>query len=338
MEQIKTEVMNNKPLTTPVLLLAFNRPELTKQVFEQIRKVRPSKLYVAVDAPRDGRSDDVQNCNKVKEIVNDVDWPCESHYLFQEKNLGCSKSGVTAWNWIFQHEERMIFVEDDGLGTPSAFYFIQEMLEKYKDDNRIAYVGAVNYGPTYGDKSYFFSRYPSATYFMGTWKRVQDLYEYRIESFAKTKRTKSYKESFISWVERVIANQNFKSYQKSIKCGRPQNTYDVQMSYLAYKYNMYSIYPNVNMVSNIGLQGGANNSVSTNSSFYKEYANRKTFVLGSIDYCEEVKVDLTFERAFFKKRVLYLSPWYLVYGKSIFLEYFGVFYRKYVRPIRRRSK
>lgn len=72
MEQIKTEVMNNKPLTTPVLLLAFNRPELTKQVFEQIRKVRPTKLYVAVDAPRDGRSDDVQNCNKVKEIVNDA--------------------------------------------------------------------------------------------------------------------------------------------------------------------------------------------------------------------------------------------------------------------------
>ena len=74
-------------LTTPVLLLAFNRPEQTKQVFETIRSVRPKKLYVALDAPREGRLDDIENNNKVKAIVENVDWPCETHYLYQKKNV-----------------------------------------------------------------------------------------------------------------------------------------------------------------------------------------------------------------------------------------------------------
>lgn len=76
-----------KNLTTPVLFLCFNRPEKTQQVFDCIRRAKPSKLYVAIDAPREGRPDDVEKCNKVKEIVHNVDWPCEAKYLEREKIL-----------------------------------------------------------------------------------------------------------------------------------------------------------------------------------------------------------------------------------------------------------
>ena len=90
----------------------------------------------------------------------------------------------------------MIFIEDDGVGTKSAFFFIQEMLEKYKDDPRVAYVGAVNHKHTFGEASYFFSRYPDSTYFMGTWKRTHNLYEYEIESYDQVRKQDSYKHTF----------------------------------------------------------------------------------------------------------------------------------------------
>ena len=118
-----------KTLHTPVLLLAFNRPEKTKQVFEAIREAAPQKLYVAVDGPRVGRDDDIVKSNEIKALVKQVDWDCETHYLFHEKNLGCSLSGYCAWKWVFENEDKFIFVEDDGLGGKSAFFFIQEMLE-----------------------------------------------------------------------------------------------------------------------------------------------------------------------------------------------------------------
>ena len=297
--------MINNTITTPVLLLAFNRPAKTQEVFESIRKVQPTKLYVAVDAPREGRQDDVENCNKVKAIVHNVDWPCEVHYLEHNHNLGCSKAGMTAWRWFFEHEERMIFIEDDGLGNESAFYFVQEMLEKYKDDGRIAYVGAVNYGMKYGDASYFFSRYPAATYFMGTWKRVFDKYEYDIESHRETMWTKSYWKNFNSLDEYICVNKGMLHYVDSIKAGKRLNTYDIQMIYLSYKYDMYSIYPNVNMVSNIGLDDGANNHVDINDPFYKQYANRARYDLNEILHPSAFYVDMPFERRFYKLRCLY---------------------------------
>lgn len=321
-------------LYTPVLFLAFNRPKQTARVFETIRKAQPSKLYVAVDAPREGRADDVENNNAVKSIVENVDWPCETHYLYQERNLGCSKSGVTAWKWVMKRENRMIFIEDDGLGTLDAFFFIQEMLEKYKDDHRIAYVGAVNYGPKYGDASYFFSREPSATYFMGTWKRVIDQYDYELDSWRKEISPCIIKKNSLTHKEYFIRKRIFDKYVSSIKSGKRDNTYDVQMTYLCYVHNMWSVYPNVNMVSNIGLDGGANNACNVNSAFYKEYANRATQPLHQLTHPIDVSVDEDFEKKFFKIRVLHNRNWVLIMGKSFFLQYFGGFYNKYIKPLR----
>lgn len=326
--------MEESVLYTPVLLLCFNRPEHTRRVFESIRSVKPKKLYIAVDAPREGRKDDIEKCNQVKTIVRNVDWECEVHYLFQEKNLGCSKSGVTAWKWVMARENRMIFIEDDGLGTLDAFLFIQEMLEKYKDDNRIAYVGAVNYGPKYGDASYFFSREPSATYFMGTWKRVIDLYDYELDSWRKEISPSIIKKNSLTHKEYFIRKRIFDKYVSSIKSGKRDNTYDVQMTYLCYVHNMWSVYPNVNMVSNIGLDGGANNACNVNSTFYKEYANRATQPLRQLTHPIEVSVNEDFEKKFFNIRVLHNRNWILVMGKFLFLQYFGGFYNKYIKPLR----
>lgn len=326
--------MSETTLYTPVLFLCFNRPLHTQRVFDVIRSVKPQKLYVAVDAPREGREDDLINCNKVKEIVTSVDWECETHYLFHEKNLGCSKSGVAAWNWIFRTEDRMIFIEDDGLGSKDAFYFIQDMLEKYKDDDRIAYVGPVNYGLKYGDSSYYFSREPVATYFMGTWRRTHQLYDYDLESYYDVINTANFRKRFRTRSEFLLKKRIFKSYRKSVENNRRYNTYDVQMTYLSYRYDMYSIYPNVNMVSNIGLDGGANNKVNPNSAFYKEYANRKIYPLDEIKYVDTFNVDMAFEEIFYKKRALYGKPWYVHWMKSILIQYLGKFYMKYIKPLR----
>lgn len=327
---------NLKSLSTPVLFLAFNRPEKTERVFNSIRAVRPQKLYVAVDGPRAGREDDLINSDLVKAIVKNVDWPCEVHYLFHEKNLGCSLSGYTAWKWIMESEDRMIFVEDDGLGSSDAFYFIEEMLERYKDNPRVVYVGAVNYGPKYGEASYFYSRIPSATYFMGTWKRVIEDYEYLMESFKDTRNSNSFKSSFVNWQERKVYMQLFDSYVRSTQKGPKQNTYDIQMSYLSFKNKAFCIYPNVNLAANIGLDGGANNSCPTDSEFYKEYGNRQVGNLGQIVFNDNISYDPDFEISFFKKRVLYLKPWYRAVLKSYLYQHFGNIYNKWLKKYRRR--
>ena len=74
-------------LDTPILFLVFNRPDTASQVFEKIRQVRPSRLYVAGDGPREGYNEE-EKVAKAREIATRVDWPCEVKILFRDKNIG----------------------------------------------------------------------------------------------------------------------------------------------------------------------------------------------------------------------------------------------------------
>ena len=76
-------------MKSPVLFLIFNRPDTTERVFEEIRKARPPRLYVAADGPRASRPGEKEICEKTRAIVGNVDWPCEVKTLFRDVNLGC---------------------------------------------------------------------------------------------------------------------------------------------------------------------------------------------------------------------------------------------------------
>ena len=96
---------SQEPLETAVLFLVFNRPETTRQVFETIRRARPSRLYVAADGARAGRLGEAQCVEEVRRVCTSIDWPCELHTLFRDTNLGCRKAVSEAIDWFFKHEE-----------------------------------------------------------------------------------------------------------------------------------------------------------------------------------------------------------------------------------------
>lgn len=73
---------------TPVALLTFNRPELTRRVFERIRAAQPPALLIVNDGPRENRPDDNQKCKLVRSIVDLVDWKCEVLTNFSVKKYG----------------------------------------------------------------------------------------------------------------------------------------------------------------------------------------------------------------------------------------------------------
>ena len=324
----------DKKLTTPVLFLAFNRPEKTKQSFAAIRQAKPTKLYIALDAPRDNKPEDQKLCKAVKKIVLNVDWECETHYLFQEKNLGCSLAGKTAWDWFFSQEDEMIFIEDDGVPCVSFFYYCQELLEKYRHDNRIAYIGGVNYGLKYGPYSYFFTRQCAATYSMATWKRVYKLYEYNMDSYLFVRDSKTFQNNFCSKFSYKFHLQKWDKYICSIKEDKRLNTYDTQMVYLVYKNDMYCIYPNVNMVSNIGLdRGGANNDINPKSKLALKFGNRPRYEISEIIHPKEFFVEKKFEKKMFKQRVLYDQPLIVAKLKYYILPIASVIYKKIKRII-----
>ena len=71
------------PLKTAVV---FNRPDITKQVFEAIRKAKPPRLYVGADGPRVEKAGEAEKVEQVRWIAMQVDWECEEKTLFRDKN------------------------------------------------------------------------------------------------------------------------------------------------------------------------------------------------------------------------------------------------------------
>src|SRR5262245_51659987 len=107
---------------TPILFLVFNRPETTVQVFQRIREIQPTKLFVAADGPRPGKEGEQEKCDAVRKLIlNGIDWSCDVKTLFRDHNLGCGNAVSGAITWFFQNAEEGIILEDDTLPDPSFF-------------------------------------------------------------------------------------------------------------------------------------------------------------------------------------------------------------------------
>jgi hypothetical protein len=285
--------MNYKDnLVKPVLFMVFNRPSKTQQVFNAIKSAKPKKLYVAADAPRDNVSDDLEKCKEVRSIVSQIDWDCDAKFLFHEKNLGCSLAGVTAWNWLFSQEKEMIFLEDDGIPSQSFFWFCQELLDKYENNHKISHICGQNFGKSNGNKTYFFTRYAGGTWGFATWKRTHELFEYKLESYNETINQKSFVDTFLFNFEYRYMKRYFKQY---IKNGG--NTYDLQHSYLLHKYDWLDIMPNTNLVTNIGFDlDAANTIVERDSEIALKFGNLPRYELDEIVHPDKIEINKEFEK------------------------------------------
>lgn len=315
----------------PILFMVFNRPDKTARVWEKIRKAKPKKLYISADGPRENRTDDKFKCQKVLEIVRNVDWECDVKYLIHDKNKGCTLAGKTAFDWVFSQEEEMIQMEDDVLPTQSFFWFMQEMLERYKNNNRIALICSENFGIKYGDATYFFTTFGSS----GGWamhKRTYDLWEYKLDSLEEVVNTKKFKSTFINNFQYTYWKNNF--YNWKYKGG---NTYDLQTVYLVHKHNKLNIVPNINLNSNIGWDGEAKDrdSISPDHINAKKFGNRPSYEIDEIIHPSEINsADYMIGKKWFKyhfqgnrSKLNYRLRWSL----RPFLIELLPFYRRYLK-------
>jgi hypothetical protein len=146
---------------TPVVLLVFNRPRTTAQVFDAVARARPAKLLVVADGPRVDHPDDETLCRETRAVIERVDWPCEVLTHYSEANLGCKQRILTGLDWAFSQVDRAIVLEDDCLPDPSFFPYCAELLERYAGDERVHMIRGGNFfrGRYPGRASYHFSRW-----------------------------------------------------------------------------------------------------------------------------------------------------------------------------------
>jgi hypothetical protein len=247
-------------MKTPVLFLVFNRPETTRQAFAAIRAARPARLYVSADGPRPDRAGEAERCAEVRRIATDVDWPCEVHTLFRDRNLGCKMGVSTGIDWFFSKEEAGIILEDDILPDPSFFPYCEELLEKYRDDSRVAMISGCNLiGDRHGsDASYVFSRYLHV-WGWASWRRAWAHYDVTMQAWPSPAASKRLQQ-VLNGRRGVIA------YWANIfdrMARREIDTWDYQWVFAAWMNDMVAIFPAATLVENIGFGADATHTVGS---------------------------------------------------------------------------
>lgn len=235
-------------MKSPVLFIIFKREDTTGRVFERIREVRPPKLYIAADGPRPDRPGEAERCEATRKIVENVDWPCEVHRLFQDKNLGCGKGVSTALSWFFSNEPEGIVIEDDILPHPDFFTYCDEMLERFRDDERVSLIAGRNnfFKGIDHEYTYYMSRF-MMIWGWASWRRVWEKYEFDV---AKLDRQK-----FDRCLEDRMPPQSWKKFRSiyDMMAAHGCDTWDYQLfiSFIMNRTNV--VLPYVNMVENIGI-------------------------------------------------------------------------------------
>ena len=245
-----------KPYKTDVavLLLFFNRPDTFSQVFEQVRLARPSKLFLYQDGPRGEK--DLAGIEACRKIAENIDWQCEVHRKYQEKNYGCDPSEYIAQTWVFSVVDKCIVLEDDDVPSQSFFPFCKEMLDRYENDKRITMISGFNTDEETTDcqGDYFFTS-TFSIWGWASWRRVIEQWDEKYQfleekdtacQLAALVKARNYRKDFLSMCRRHAAAG--KAYYESI----------FWASMLL--NNGLAIMPSMNMINNVGFGSGTHYS------------------------------------------------------------------------------
>ena len=248
-------------MKTPVAFIIFNRPDTTKRVFDAIRQAKPPKLFVIADGPRADRSGEAEKCAAARSIIDGVDWECEVLTNYSDVNLGCKVRVSSGLDWVFSEVEESIILEDDCLPHSTFFPFCEELLDYYRNDQRIMVVSGCNFqfGSNHNDYSYYFSHY-AHIWGWASWRRVWQNYDVDMKLWKEIRDCGLLKSVLKETKLLKHWNKIFQDTYNGLV-----DTWDYQLAFTLWSQNGLTILSNSNLVSNIGFREDATHTTKENS-------------------------------------------------------------------------
>ena len=235
-------------MKTPVVLIIFNRPHHTERVFEVIRQAQPSKLLVIADGPRPNRPEDKEKCASARAIIDRVDWECQVFKNYSDINLGCDPRIIDGLNWVFDTVEEAIILEDDCIPHPTFFTYCEELLDRYRHDQRVMNISGQNvlFGRKRTEYSYYFSRF-TLCWGWATWRRSWQYFDVGLKLWPEVRDKKFMKDI----LEDPYAVKVWERTAQMLYDGRLTG-WDFKWMFSCWLQNGLCIISDRNLVTNIG--------------------------------------------------------------------------------------
>ena len=226
-------------------------------------------LFIALDYPF--KEDQFFGYNKILEFIDTIKGFRSINVIKRDKNYGIEKNYFESTSEIFSKYDKIVFTEDDNLFSSDFLNFINRCLIVYKDREDIFSISGYQYPielfPKWDKEVYLWQGY--SAWGVGMWKS---------------------KWSKIEWSKEIICNsiqQFFTNPNDIIKLNDVANHYipalllmlkkkeihgDGYLSLYQYLNNMYSVFPTISRVRNMGHDGSGVGCGSLENDIYaKQY-------------------------------------------------------------------
>ena len=190
----------------PVKIVTLCRYEHFRRCVESLSRcsgASQTELFIGLDYPKD--ESHWPGYRKILEYVDTIQGFKDVHVFKRDVNYGQSKNSKDLRNRICMRYDRYISTEDDNEFSPNFLEYMNQCLEKYKDDPRVAAVCGYSYREWENLNDYAYNAYPlqgfcswgagfweskeidyrqfiSAKEIIFSWKHVRKLFHYRMHT------------------------------------------------------------------------------------------------------------------------------------------------------------
>jgi hypothetical protein len=296
---------NSGTFDVPILLIIYKRARYAEQLFSVVKKIRPSKLYIAADGPNAEKPDDQERVEEARAVVEQVDWPCQVIKLYRETNVGVKKGVSSAISWLFEYEEKGIILEEDCVPSLSFFPYCDELLKRYAHNNTVMQISGVNLLEEHTadfKESYYFSTF-AVNWGWATWKRAWEKYDINLSIWLEYKNHPDFAylydrrstDSYFKWRWQTIADGDFVSCM-------------LQWDFARKVHSGLNIVPTVNLIRNIGFGDDASHEEFKKTVYWIENFKNNEIELPLIHkhyLLRNTQLDRMYEDKYFRR------PWYI---------------------------
>ena len=287
----------------PICLLLFKRTATLERIIGRINEVNPRRVYLLADG---GRTPEEHaaciKCREYAESLFNADIEIITHYA--DQNIGVFRNIGLGARWVFEREEKAIFIEDDNLPAVSFFAFCKELLEKYNDTENVLWVCGTNYLGRYASEySYVFTRHMLPCGWASWSHKFLKHYDGYLDSIEDKEKRRNFKRSYLEKgckSLKLYYTQLYPVERTRYLTAQHINqaSWDYQMNYSVRSNLFYGISPAMNQINNIGVDELSTHGGTVNVGQIEDFCNiQEENISFPLIHPEEIKVDEKYERA-----------------------------------------
>ena len=255
-----------KSFNIPVVLFTFKRSDTVLRIIDVLRLSEPKKIYLFSDGPR--KEDEKEQILLAREaIIKAIDWDCELIKVFHEKNVGVFGQIGLGAKYVFEKEEKAIFIEDDNLPSPTFLQYCEEMLNKYENEEKVGWVCGTNYESTseYLDTDYVFTKNMLPCGWASWSRKFLKYYQF---DFSLLKSRRNVRQIKRNYEMKALYRQQMRNYKAELYRETHNMRYaswDFHMAMSIRYFDLFGIAPKINQIRNIGVDALSSHGGTTMS-------------------------------------------------------------------------